>query len=58
MKSEEKAECERVWVGVCVFLHDGALRALFSLWHNAASVEKILGTKNKLEDSGAGCQDY
>lgn len=30
----------------------------FSLWHNAASVEKILGTKSKLEDSGAGCQNY
>lgn len=43
---------------VCVFLDDGALRGLFNLWHNAASVEKILGTKTKLEDSGAGCQNY
>lgn len=47
-----------VCVSVCVFLHDGALRAWFNLWHNAASVEKILGTKNKLEDSEAGCQNY
>lgn len=45
-------------VCACAFLHDGALRALFSLWHSAASVEQILGTKNKLEDSGAGCQSY
>lgn len=55
---EEKARvwaCMSLWV--CVFLDNAALRALFSLWHNAASVEKILGTKNKL-DSGAGCQNY
>ena len=25
---------------MCVFLNDGALRPLFSLWHNAASVER------------------
>lgn len=48
-----------VCVSLCVRLaYCQACRVLFNLWHNAASVEKILGTKNKLEDSGAGSQNY
>lgn len=57
MKREETAESERVQFCVCIF-SVRLLRALFNLWHNAASVEKILGTKNKLKDSGAGSQNY
>lgn len=47
--------------GMCVYVYlivCQTPRALSSPWHNAASVEKILGTKNKLEDSGAGGQNY
>lgn len=43
---------------MCVSSLTVGLSDFVNLWHNAASVEKILGTKNKLEDSGAGCQNY
>lgn len=47
-----------VYLIVCLTIACQTPRALSSPWHNAASVEKILGTKNKLEDPGAGGQNY
>lgn len=46
------------YLTVCLTVACQTPRVLSNLWHNAASVEKILGTKNKLEDSGAGGQNY
>lgn len=46
------------YLTVCLTVACQTPRVLSNLWHNAASVEKILGTKNKLEDSGAGSQNY
>lgn len=47
-----------VHLTVCLTIACQTPRVLSNLWHNAASVEKILGTKNKLKDSGAGGQNY
>lgn len=47
-----------VYLIVCLTIACQTPRALSTPWHNAASVEKILGTKNKLEDPGAGGQNY